>query len=257
MVRTGKTTRISTGPHIPCVHANKSKEQLIDELKRCLLTLTQINHDKANLIAYKKRFVEFRSEMNDVIFRVSEGERTEEIRAHRVVLAAASEFFHTMFTTGFVESQGQGVSIINISENIDAFREVVNYCYTLCWNFDKDEKTLVALIVLCDKYLFPDVARDVHFYISFTEKPVKFIVNSLIQAHIQGATKTKQYMLSSLAKIVREKPLGQDEMTTLAEYPQLLVQLLNNVPSSSDVVVVSSDNECNTEEEDADAHDES
>lgn len=65
-----------------------------------------------------------KKELCDVVLVVAE----QEIKAHRVVLAANSAYFYSMFTTDMCESVQERISLKGIE--FEAVELLVNYCYT-------------------------------------------------------------------------------------------------------------------------------
>lgn len=65
-----------------------------------------------------------KKELCDVVLVVDE----EEIKAHRVVLAANSAYFYSMFTTDMCESVQERISLKGIE--FEAVELLVNFCYT-------------------------------------------------------------------------------------------------------------------------------
>lgn len=70
----------------------------------------------------KKLYI--KRELCDVVLIVDE----QEIRAHRVILAANSAYFYSMFTTDMCESVQERISLKGI--DYEALDLIVNFCYT-------------------------------------------------------------------------------------------------------------------------------
>ncbi|KAI9486896.1 MAG: BTB/POZ protein [Benjaminiella poitrasii] len=81
-------------------------------------------------------------QFSDVSFRVFESEEHDDaseerqvkvkdcdiIHSHKVVLAAASPWFKTLFTNGMHESSQKTMNVCDVK--LDIFRSLINYCYT-------------------------------------------------------------------------------------------------------------------------------
>jgi hypothetical protein len=79
-------------------------------------------HSSSVLTSVKK--LQVNSELCDVVLAVG----PQEIRAHRVILAANSPYFEAMFTGPLLESQQRRILLPNVSEN--AAKSLVEFMYT-------------------------------------------------------------------------------------------------------------------------------
>ena len=75
----------------------------------------------------------------------------EEVRAHRSILAARSEVFHKMFTTGMRESQETQITLEDIKA--EPFRLLLSYLYTD--EIELDVETAEALLVASSRFDIP------------------------------------------------------------------------------------------------------
>ncbi|KAH7465967.1 Kelch-like protein 5 [Phytophthora ramorum] len=70
-----------------------------------------------------------RQELTDVSLLLQRDGRLEEVAAHRVVLVAASPFFHALFTSGLKESRDVSPRVPLPGVPVAAFRELLRYMY--------------------------------------------------------------------------------------------------------------------------------
>ncbi|KAI9486923.1 MAG: hypothetical protein EXX96DRAFT_535127 [Benjaminiella poitrasii] len=94
--------------------------------------------------ALSKRYIRYIDSLqfSDVSLRVFEHEKSDNtneerqvkvkdcdiIHSHKVVLAAASPWFETLFTNGMHESSQKTMNVCDVK--LDIFRSLINYCYT-------------------------------------------------------------------------------------------------------------------------------
>ncbi|XP_059169911.1 kelch-like ECH-associated protein 1B [Physella acuta] len=79
----------------------------------------------------------------------------EEIHAHKVILAACSDYFRGMFTRGMKESNASSVEILEPSLTAEILRELVNFAYTYEIHVTQDnvQSLLVSAIFLEMKHV--------------------------------------------------------------------------------------------------------
>uniref|UniRef100_W8BB36 Kelch-like protein diablo n=1 Tax=Ceratitis capitata TaxID=7213 RepID=W8BB36_CERCA len=101
----------------------------------------------------------------DIVFIV--GERQKRVSAHRLVLAASSQYFMELFTTDMDASE---IALKHIDAN--SFETLINYCYS--GNFSPDERTARKLLTAAQVLQFNDIVRYCN----------RFIVNKLSYSNL-------------------------------------------------------------------------
>eukprot|EP01122_Echinamoeba_exundans_P014863 TRINITY_DN6832_c0_g1_i1.p1 TRINITY_DN6832_c0_g1~~TRINITY_DN6832_c0_g1_i1.p1 ORF type:complete len:1146 (-),score=120.68 TRINITY_DN6832_c0_g1_i1:215-3652(-) len=89
----------------------------------------------------------------DVEFVIEEDDEKIRVRAHKAILAARSDFFRAMFSSGLAESKAEVISIRETSR--EAFSAVIRYIY--CGNVDIEhvESYVVDLLIASTKFAVP------------------------------------------------------------------------------------------------------
>lgn len=98
------------------------------------------------------------NQLCDVTLETEDG---EQIRAHRVVLAACSPFFHAMFTSNLSESRNDLIKIWEIETEV--LQAIVHYCYASPFEFPSDK--ILALLCASDRLAMDALFDECSFHL--------------------------------------------------------------------------------------------
>ena len=152
--------------------------------------------------------------------------------AHRVILAATSEYFTTMFTSGFQESMERE---IEISGNPEAFKVLLEYLYTEDLNLPKTPVLAMEVMKLAHylqlDYVFKRCQTILCHVVSTASSgdPCTFVsevVQILRETDVYGLTELKKACKVCLAKNV--KHLKSSEMCLSDMTYDLMAEVLDH-----------------------------
>ena len=98
------------------------------------------------------------NELCDVTLETEDG---EQIRAHRAVLSACSQFFHAMFTSNLSESRNDLVKIWEM--DMEVLHAIVRYCYASSFEFPPNK--LLTLLCASDRLSMDDLFDECSFHL--------------------------------------------------------------------------------------------
>lgn len=100
-------------------------------------------------------------EVNELCDVTLETEDGEQIRAHRAVLSACSQFFHAMFTSSLSESRNDVVKIWEM--DVEVLHAIVRYCYASSFEFPSTK--LLTLLCASDRLSMNDLFNECSFHL--------------------------------------------------------------------------------------------
>lgn len=104
----------------------------------------------------------------------------DEVRTHRLVLAANSPYFYTMFTSGYSESLSQRISLKEV--DFKAVHLLVEYCYTSFIHLD--ETNVQSLLKTAHLLQFNNIVKTCCLYMTSQLDPTNCLgISNLAEFH--------------------------------------------------------------------------
>jgi len=118
----------------------------------------EIDHAAGHLVQVGELF------LNDLYSDVTLMVEGQALKAHRAILAAKSEYFRTLLTSGMKESHSKEVELKETP--IEAFRLLLRYIYTGHMSLaDQDLEVVLDVLGLAHKYCFTELEEPVSKYL--------------------------------------------------------------------------------------------
>ena len=151
------------------------------------------------------------------------------IPCHRAVLAAASQYFHTMFTSGLEESSSDVIEIK--STNAATLRIIIDYIYSS--EIDITTENVQNLVQVCDQFQFEGLKAACEW----------FMIRQVDPSNCIGMYKfAKLYSLTQLEKEARKKMLlSFKDVVDGTEFKELTEQDMVEYVTDDDLEVPSED----------------
>ena len=153
-----------------------------------------------------------------------------EIEAHRVVLAANSDYFYTMFTADLLESTSTKVVLKEV--DFEAVKLLINYCYTSV--IDLNTASVENLLKTAHLLQFKSIVKSCCSYMMAQLHPSNCLgISSFADLH--GCTALRDSALTFATKHFREVSKTEEfYLASLDQICQLLSSDHLNVPSEKD-----------------------
>ena len=160
--------------------------------------------------------------MTDITFAVG----SESVAAHRVVLAARSEYFAALLTSDFREARDSRIEIEHASPA--GFRALLHYLYTDSLLLE-DEEAILDVMQLAHRYQIADLfaACMRRFRLGLT---CCNAIARLVGAHDNHLAEAQEYALAYVSqnwKRIRAEANGT--VTLLKDYPPLMMDILRSI----------------------------
>ncbi|XP_028406410.1 kelch-like protein 5 [Dendronephthya gigantea] len=153
-----------------------------------------------------------------------------EIETHRVVLAANSAYFYTMFTGDLLESTARKVVLKEV--DFAALKLLVDYCYTSVIDFNTSN--VESLLKTAHLLQFSNIVKGCCAYMSSQLHPTNCLgISSFAELH--GCTSLRDSALTFATKhFCQVAKTDEFKLATLDQICQLLSSDTLNVPSEKD-----------------------
>ena len=140
----------------------------------------------------------------DITFQI--GDQT--LTAHKAILTARSQYFHSLLTGGLVESQSSVVALPDVS--FEPFRIVLNFLYTQTFDLDHVGEYITDVFMLACKYSLPALRNKIEAIISYNIS-VENVASLLLLAESHNASS----LLKTCCKFVAH---NFDEVSATPDY---------------------------------------
>ena len=200
-------------------------KSLLDELVpcRCVVSPSRVQELPS------ARISEFGSLLDDptrvdVTFLVN----NERIPAHRIILAARSTYFRTMFSSGMKEAQ-EGNDIIVQDTSPAAFRALLLYLYTDELAFDDSVELLVDVLCKAKELELTRVANhcEQRCERGLSAQNAVLLLMQADEHGLEGLRKSALRYLSRNLGTIRADSKGKDSLAKLAaEKPMLMAEVM-------------------------------
>lgn len=155
---------------------------------------------------------------------------TSEVEAHRIVLAANSAYFYTMFTGELMESSSRKVALKEV--DLEAVKLLVDYCYTSVIDFNTSN--VENLLKTAHLLQFNNIVKGCCVFMSSQLHPSNCLgISSFAELH--GCTNLRDSALAYATKhICQVAKTDEFHLASLGQICQLLSNDRLNVPSEKD-----------------------
>ena len=156
-------------------------------------------------------------------------------QAHRMILAARSEYFHALLYGGLKESNSNEISL-SPETPVEAFRQTLQYIYTGKVSLaNQNDNQILELLSLVSKYGFSELQEDLINYVKEFVLDVQNAIKIYRYADLHSLENLKDKCLSSMN-------ISYEEMSKYPEIKEMTAKCLHSILSkdafSSDEIVV-------------------
>lgn len=154
----------------------------------------------------------------------------DEVRAHRLVLAANSVYFYAMFTSGLSESTSQRIVLKEVE--FEAVQSLVEYCYSSVIHLD--QSNVESLLRTAHLLQFNSIVNSCSVFMRSLLHPTNCLgITSLAELH--GCTSLRNTALSFARKhFCKVAKTDEFFISPLKQINELLSSDCLNVPSEKD-----------------------
>jgi BTB/POZ domain-containing protein 9 len=156
-------------------------------------------------------------------------------QAHRMILAARSEYFHALLYGGLKESNSNEISL-SPETPVEAFRQTLQYIYTGKVSLaNQNDNQILELLSLVSKYGFSELQEDLINYVKEFVLDVQNAIKIYRYADLHSLENLKDKCLSSMN-------ISYEEISKNPEMKEMTAECLHSILSkdafSSDEIVV-------------------
>ena len=130
----------------------------------------------------------------DTFYDVTLKMKGKVFKAHRVILAAGSDYFHTMFTSGFQEKQSSEI-LLEYGDR-DIFESLLEFIYTGDFNVNPDD--IVDTLEMANYY---QIQHAVCACADYLAKDLTHVL-SKVGSTDQNCSKTPEMIIDELARVI-------------------------------------------------------